>query len=65
MAGVFVKGTNGVWKRAVAGPSGVGSILYLKMPSGAWQVAAGGGVATSVWFRSGGAWVPEAPVTPP
>ena len=64
MAGVFVKGSNGIWKRAVAGGSGFGSIVYIKR-AGVWEIAFGGGTGTSVYVKIGGAWIPETAVTPP
>ena len=64
MAGVFVKGSNGIWKRAFAGGSGFGSIVYLKS-AGTWRAAFGGGTGTSVYVKIAGVWVPEAIITPP
>ena len=64
MAGVFVKGTNGIWKRALAGGSGFGSVMYQKR-GGVWRPAFGNGTGTSAYVKVGGVWAAESAVTPP
>ena len=65
MSGVYVKGTDtpGVWKRTIAGSTGVSSIIY-RRTGGVWRVH-NAGLTAAIYVKMAGVWEPEVVSSPP